>query len=54
VEYITLGKSVKVTAFDPVNLREVSIIGSVRSSRKQLADVAIRKLQYMLAKDKSE
>jgi hypothetical protein len=53
VEYRAVGKSVKVTVFDPVTLREVSIVGSTRTSRKQLADVAISKLHYMLAKDKS-
>jgi len=52
VEYYAVGKSVKVTAIDPASLREVSIIGSSRASRKHLAKLAIRKLHYMMDKDK--
>lgn len=52
VEFIALGKSVKVTAVDPVSIREVSIVGSPRASRQQLAELAIRKLKYVLNRDK--
>ncbi len=54
VEYYTVGNSVKVTAFDPVSLREVSIIGSPHTPRQHLAELAIRKLQYMQNKEKDE
>jgi hypothetical protein len=52
VEFIAVGKSVKVTAIDPVTLLEVSIIGSTKASRKQLSALAMRKLTYMLKKNK--
>ena len=54
VEYVTMGKSVKVSAIDPATGREVSIVGTVKASRKHLSSLAIRKLQYVLDRDKSE
>lgn len=51
VEYVVIGKSVKVTAFDPATLKEVSIIGAVTTTKKQLAKLAVRKLVYMIGKD---
>lgn len=54
VEYVTLGSSVKVTAVDPVSLREVSIIGPTSATHKDLADLAIRKLKYMQHKGAEE
>jgi hypothetical protein len=50
IEFIVVGKSVKVTAMDPVTLREVSIIGARGASRRELAALAVRKLQYVMAK----
>lgn len=50
IEFIVVGKSVKVTAMDPVTLKEVSIIGARSASRKELAALAVRKLQYVLNK----
>ena len=54
VEYIALGDSVKVTAMDPGTLQEVSIVGSPKVSRRELAELAIRKLQYVMNKDKQD
>ena len=51
VEFHQIGKSVKVTAFDPVSLTEVSIVGPANAARKQLAQNAMRKLRYVLEKD---
>lgn len=51
VEYVVIGNSVKVTAFDPVSLREVSIVGASTVTKEQLAKLAIRKLVYMNEKD---
>jgi hypothetical protein len=50
IEFIVVGKSVKVTAMDPVTLKEVSIIGARGASRRELAALAVRKLQYVMAK----
>jgi hypothetical protein len=52
VEFVSVGRSVKVTAFDPVTLTEASVIGATRVPRKQLAELAIRKLNYVLSKKK--
>jgi hypothetical protein len=51
VEYVLVGKSLKVTAIDPASLREVSIVGSPRATRKQLAALAVRKLKYVMTRD---
>lgn len=53
VEFIQVGVSVKVSAVDPVSGREVSIIGPASASRDQLTRVAVNKLEYVLAKQKS-
>ena len=52
VEFIAIGTSLKVTAMDPVSLREVSMVGAPQISRKELAELAVRKLKYVLSKDK--
>jgi hypothetical protein len=54
VEFVRIGGSVKVTAFDPATLTEASIVGSPKASEKDLAELAIRKLHYVLAKGKDE
>lgn len=51
VEYVAIGNSVKVTAFDPITLKEVSVIGATNMQRKQLAKLAVRKLIYMIKKN---
>lgn len=53
VEFVQVGSSVKVSAVDVVTGREVSIVGPANSSRHHLSQVAIRKLKYVLAKEKS-
>lgn len=52
VEFIGMGPSLKVTAVDPETLREVSIVGDPRAGREELSQLAIRKLRYVLNKDK--
>jgi hypothetical protein len=54
VEFVSVGKSVKVTAVDPVSLKEAVVIGPVSAPRKQLAELAIRKLHYLLNKSKDQ
>ncbi|MCK5424515.1 MAG: hypothetical protein KAI89_04015 [Emcibacter sp.] len=53
VEFIQIGSSVKVSAIDTVSGREVSIVGPAKASRAQLTKVAVDKLKYVLAKEKS-
>lgn len=52
VEYYVLGKSVKVTAFDPVTLKEAVIVGSTKMRKHQLTKAAIQKLDYVIRKAK--
>jgi hypothetical protein len=52
VEFIKLGSALKVTAIDEVTLREVSIVGDPKMTRKHLSKVAIAKLRYVLEKEK--
>lgn len=40
----------KVTALDPETLREASVIASPNASRHETAQLAIRKLAYVLGK----
>lgn len=50
IEFHQVGNSVKVSAVCPVTLKEVSIVGDPKMSRKSLTDAAVRKLEYVLAK----
>ena len=50
VEFLVVGKSVKVTAIDPATLREATIIGSPLLPRRMLAKHAVRKLEFMMNK----
>jgi hypothetical protein len=52
VEFVAVGKSLKVTAVDPVSLREVTMVGALKISRQRLAELAVRKLKYVLERDK--
>lgn len=51
VEFIAHGLSVKVTAIDPVTGREVSIVGAAGAGKQDLAELAVRKLKYVLDKE---
>ncbi|WP_421865838.1 DUF6898 family protein [Parvibaculum sp.] len=51
-EYIPIGSSVKVTAVDVSTGLEVSVVGPSVAARSELERVAIRKLRYMLDKQK--
>lgn len=51
VEFHQIGGSIKVTAFDPATLTEVSIVGSPTVTQQQLAELAVRKLRYVLEKE---
>lgn len=51
VEYTVVGHSVKVTAIDPRTMREVSVVGPRKATRRQLAELAVKKLKYVLKRD---
>jgi hypothetical protein len=50
VEFVQHGRSVKVTAFDPKTLVEASVVGARGATQQQLAELAIRKLRYVIEK----
>jgi len=49
-EFHQMGRSVRVSALDTLTGTEIQIIGDARYGREQLKLVALRKLNYMLAK----
>lgn len=52
LEFHQIGNQVKVSAFDPVSYTEVCIIGPANATREELSQVAIRKLHYVMEKNK--
>jgi phage head maturation protease len=50
IEFHRVGNAVKVSAMDPATLTEVSIVGAPSVSDSELTRLAVRKLEYMLAK----
>ena len=51
LEFHRIGNSVKVTAIDPITGREASIVGPANAGKAYLSRTAVRKLQYVMAKD---
>ena len=50
IEFVPMGKSVKVSAMDPKSLTEVSIIGPASAGKAELQRNVLNKLQYVLSK----
>lgn len=50
VEFIILGNSIKATAVDPATGVEASVIGPANAPQSAMAQVARRKLEYVLRK----
>jgi hypothetical protein len=50
VEFITHGRSVKVTAVDPATGTEAVIVGDAAQPRERLTKEAVKKLEYLLKK----
>ena len=50
LEYIPVGKYVKVSAVDPRTKVEVSIVGDPKQGEEALKRTAVRKLHYVLRK----
>lgn len=53
-EFRRIGAYVKVSAIDPVTGTEVCIVGGATMGEAQLKLVALRKLDYVLAKSAAE
>lgn len=54
IEFVKIGNSVKVSAFDPATLTEVSIVGSAKASKLDLQRTAIQKLHYVIEKNNGQ
>lgn len=55
VEFLRVGDSVKVSAIDPKTGMEASIVAPAHGvTQKQMQDVAVKKLNYVLNKSKSK
>ena len=52
IEFHQVGNAVKVTACDPDTLLEVSIVGAPGAGQETLKRTAIRKLEYVLEKNR--
>jgi hypothetical protein len=52
IEMQRIGNTVKVTAVDPVTGMEASIVGPANAGRHVLSNNAVRKLQYVMNKEK--
>ncbi|RAU22506.1 hypothetical protein CU669_07375 [Paramagnetospirillum kuznetsovii] len=50
-EFRQIGNSVKVTAFHCDSLTEISVVGPVSAGETRLKQLALRKLDYVLAKN---
>ncbi len=53
LEFHRIGTQVKVTAIDPESMREASIFGPAQTRPEDLKALAVRKLRYMLERDKT-
>ena len=51
IEFTQIGANVKVTAVDPKTMTEVSIVGGAQYSQEYLTRQAVKKLEYMLARN---
>ena len=54
IQFYAVGKSVKAVALDPVTLKEVTVVAPRSTSKKQPAGLAVRKLEFVLNKDKDK
>jgi hypothetical protein len=52
-EFIRVGNSVKVSAFDTQTLTEVSIVGHPGVSQDRLKALALQRLEYVLKKKRA-
>ena len=54
IEFMRMGKTVKVSAVDPVTMIEVSMVGPANAGRETLKRNAVRKLEYVIDKKRRE
>lgn len=54
IEFITLGATMKVTAFDQETLLEASVVVPANTLEEEAAKLAVRKLHYVMGKKKDQ
>jgi hypothetical protein len=54
VEFVAQGAFVKATAIDSATGTEASVVGPAGAPRDTLADAAVRKLNYVLKKQRDD
>lgn len=54
IEFRRIGAALQVIAVDPATGTEVSMVGDPRLSKRELARLAVRKLQFVLEKQQRE
>jgi hypothetical protein len=54
IEIVFIGHQIKVTAIDPETGVEAVVICPENTSRKDACDLAVKKLHYVLAKQKAQ
>ena len=52
IEFTQIGTAIKVTAVDPATMTEVTIVGGTQYSQEFLTRQAVKKLEYVLAKQR--
>lgn len=52
IEFIQIGDYVKVSAVDPRSMVEVSIVGAPSAGEAALRQTAVRKLEYVIKKQR--
>ncbi len=50
IEFVKIGRYIKVSAIDERTGMEASIVGDPKRSQKALEDAAVRKLRYVMKK----
>lgn len=50
IEFHRMGASVKVSAFDPKSMTEVSMVGPATAGETELTRAVLKKLQYVINK----
>lgn len=50
IEFYVVGNFIKVSAADPVTLKEAVVMGPLNASKEDLKKLAIQKLEYIINK----
>lgn len=54
IEFRQVGNALKVSAIDPETMTEVSIVGDPKRSRKELTQLAVQKLEFVMGRKTHE